>query len=129
MALTLEAIILNENMRWLEQHQSVDVAQSVRRVIGGSSVLFAGPHSNGINITLEATNEFGWAGLTKAVVDSLEVLAAVPGASYTLTIGLEVFTVAFRHDDPPAIDLTPIVHRIDEELTDFYIGQLKFITR
>ena len=68
----------------------------------------------------------GWLTLTQ--VDALKVLASTVGATYTLMIEAEIFVVQFRHEDFPAIEVEPLIPRLNEEATDFYSGTIKLLT-
>jgi hypothetical protein len=124
--LSINGIELNPNMEALERWSSRTVAQSIRRTLGARPIVFVGQLLRGVPITLEATEDHGW--LTKSVVDELLVLADDPSGIYTLEIGGVNYTVMFRHVDEPAVEMKALVDRINHEPTDYFIGQLKFIT-
>ena len=118
--------VLNPNMLWIERHKSQNVAQTVKRVLGGAPVVFAVSLALGDEVTLQATEDYGW--LTLAQVQAVEAMAVTPGATFILTIGTDILNVAFRHNTPPAVDMNPLIHRTDEAAGDYFIGSLKFIT-
>lgn len=122
----LDGVTLNPNMEWVDRHEAQKVIQTVKQVIGGSPVVYAKAVDKGIYITLEATENYGWN--TLSVVQQIEAKADVPGAIYALTLHNQVFNVVFRHDDPPAVQMRPLIHRINEGTGDQFIGTLKFMT-
>jgi hypothetical protein len=124
----LGAVTLNDNMQWAERFHSADVAQGNLRTLGGTQVLYAVPLTGGTNITLIATSDQGWAGLTTTVVEAILAMATTPGATFTLTIGAVVQSVAFRHHEPPAVKFTPILSRVVPDAGDYYTGEIKLVT-
>lgn len=122
----LNGIVLNHSMQWVERYHSQDVGQEVRRTITGRVAVFSAPQVGGRSITLLATEDSGW--LTKEVVDYMLSFASVPGAVYPLIFRDESYAVMFRHNDPPAVDMTPLIYRHAAQGTDFLIGQIKLIT-
>lgn len=125
-AIILGGVTLNKSMVWLERQASNKVAQSVRYTIGGRAVVFSNGIVNGHQITLQATEEYGW--LTKTQVDAIMALAAVPGAVYTLTFGSEVYSVMFRHEEPPAVSMEAFVPRIGHDSGDYFFGTIKLLS-
>lgn len=131
MTISLGGITLNPDMVWREQFTSQTVAQSVRRTLGGVPVIFSGNLQKGAPITLSATEVNGGpvAGLLKkSVVDSIMALAEVAGATYTLTYNGTSYTVMFRHDDPPAVDMEPMKKKQSYVDDDFFRGDIKLLT-
>lgn len=124
--ISLNGIVLNHSMQWLERYQSAKVGQETRRTLAGRIAVLSAPQIEGRYITLQATEESGW--LTKSVVDSLIALADVPGAVYPLIFDTETYAVMFRHNDAPAVDMVPLIYRHAAQGTDYLIGQIKLIT-
>lgn len=124
--ISLDGIELNHQMRWVERDQSQKVAQSSYRTIGGGLIVFSGPLTAGARITLTATEETGW--LQKSVVDQIKALADVPGATYVLQFHNDSYNVVFRHEESPAVDLNPLVYRINQGADDYYTGTIKLLT-
>lgn len=58
--------------------------------------------------------------LTKATLQALTDLAAVPGATYTLIYLSFTYVVRFRHEDTPTIEAIPFYDSPDAYDTDFY---------
>jgi hypothetical protein len=122
---TLGGIDLPDDIIWTDEFDFQPVAQSVTRTIAGNHVEFNQALVLGRPITLEASETQGW--LTKTQVDALQTLAATPGATYTLDIGAQTFTVAFRHDED-AFDPQPFLQRIDPDAGDFFSAIIRLRT-
>ncbi len=125
MSIKLDGFDLNQQMIWVERHQSQSVAQVTDRLLGGGVVIHSAPLTNGDKITLQATNNTGW--LTKLQRDYVLSLAASAGSIHVLQYNGETFNVMFRHEEPPAVDLKPIIDRPTHDNTDYFIGTIKFI--
>lgn len=124
--ITLDGVTLNPSMIWQERFTSQTVQQSVRRTLGGLPVVFSGQLTKGEEITLVADSDIGW--LKKSVVDQLLTKAAVPGAQYVLGFNGQNINVIFRHNDPPAVDMTPIFPREAQGDDDYMRGSIKLLT-
>ena len=124
--LRLDTIDLPDNMTWQDKHQWLPVAQTVRRTVAGNVVTFAQGLTRGRPITLVANQSQGW--LTLDQVTALQALASTVGATYSLMIEADVFIVQFRHEDFPAIEVEPLIPRLNEASTDFYSGTIKLLT-
>lgn len=122
----LNGIPLNNSMEYLERHGQSRVGQSTRRLLDGPLIINTTVIPSGFPITLEATEEYGW--LTLAKIKLLELLAATPGEVMTLQIYVDTYNVIFRHNEPPAIDMRPLIPRVNESDSDYFIGKLKFLT-
>lgn len=124
--ITLDGVTLNPSMIWEERYESQLVQQSVRRTLGGTPVIFSAALTKGESITLTAGADMGW--LRKSVVAQLLQRAATPGAQYVLSFNGQNINVMFRHNDPPAVDMTPIFPREQDEDSDYMRGSIKLIT-
>ena len=139
----LGGVELNPSMNWADRFQSYQVAQSVNRTVGGRAIVFATPLRAGRKITLESTQDSGW--IQADVLEILMGMAAIVGATFLLEIGsellsgevlpvgappvkLETYTVIFRHNEPPAIEINPHVPRPTHEATDTFFGKIKLLT-
>lgn len=123
--LRLGGVELNPNMVWTDRFVSTAVAQTVKRTLGGVPVVFSVPLYRGSNITLVATEEYGW--LSGTVVQQLITMASSPGAVYSLEVETDTYSVIFRHDEPPAVEMTPLIPRTNQNSGDFFIGQIKLL--
>lgn len=127
--LTLEGIELNPDMRWAERQAAQGVAQSVTPTIGGGVIVIAQEITDGEPITLLSGEDFGM--LTAAQVAAVKALAAEAGGVFLLQLEygstVESYSVAFRHDDPPAFDADPLIPRIVPDDGDLFRAQIKLM--
>ncbi|MEW5972246.1 MAG: hypothetical protein AB1713_00640 [Pseudomonadota bacterium] len=122
----LDGIQLPSGLIWTDEFASSQVAQTVRRTLDGSVVVFYGPLQAGLPITLESQPDAGW--LTMSQVDAIAMRAASPGGIYTLTLRNSTYQVMFRHHEPPAFDAKPLIHRATPQPGDYYLATLKLMT-
>lgn len=127
----LGGLELNPSLNWTDRFQSYQVAQTVSRTVGGKAVVFATPLQAGRKVTLESTQEQGW--LTLDMVTDLAVMASTVGSSFLLEVGddagtLETLNVIFRHNEPPALELSPMINRPKHETEDMFYGKIKLLT-
>lgn len=127
--ITLGGVVLSDNgsdMIWNERYAHQQADQAMERTLSGRAVIYTGPISGGIPITLEATENVGW--VTRDVAQQVMALAATPNAQYILEFDGVDYTVMFRHLDAPAVDLKPQWPRVADESSDYLVGQIKLIT-
>lgn len=128
--ITLDAIALGDSMVWRERYQSQGVAQSVRPTLGGVPVVFSQAIEKGTKITL-ATYRVGgnlYGALRRSVLTQVLARAAVPGAVYVLNFNGSNYDVIFRHEEAPAVDMTPVYARVADEADDYFEGEIKLLT-
>lgn len=122
----LDGILLPSGLRWTDEFSSNRVAQSLRRTLDSSIVVYYGERRSGISVTLESESDAAWC--TREQVEALALRAASPGARFTLSLrGLD-WTVMFRHHEPPAFEATPLINLAYPQPTDFYLASLKLMT-
>lgn len=124
--IVLDGISLPADLLWSDEWTSASVAQSVRRTLDGSLVVFYGGLRTGLPITLETQPDAGW--LTRVQVESLARLAASPGGIYTLALRGQAFQVMFRHHEPPAFEARPLVPLAQPQPGDFHLATIKLMT-
>jgi hypothetical protein len=122
--ITLDGLQLPIDLVWTDKAKYQPVAMNTQYTLGGSVVVFSQALLNGRHITLEAKADMGW--IYQDVAEALIAKASVPDAVYSLTIGSESFNVMFRHTEPPAVDLEPLVDGYQP--SPYYKGVLKFFT-
>lgn len=122
---TLGGLDLPDDIDWTDEFTFQAVGQSVTRTIAGNHVEFNQTLVRGRPITLVANEDEGW--LTKAQVDSIQTFASTPGATFTLDIGAQSFTVAFRQDEG-AFSPSPLLARIDPAAGDFFTATIRLRT-
>lgn len=119
------------DMQWTDEYTEGSdlVAQDQQFTLTGALVVQANAKQAGRLITLEGRIEGNkaFAPLTRAQVIALRALAAVPGATYLLTLpdGRE-FNVMFRRD-PVGVLMQPWEHIADPEDEDLYFGRINLI--
>lgn len=144
MFIRLGGIDLNPSMQWEDRYQSSQVAQTVNRTVGGRAVVYATPLKAGRKITLKSTQDTGW--IKKSTADLLLGMANTVGATFLLELGednppngldstgnpyisnLETYYVMFRHNEPPALELNPLVNRAVHSDEDYLYGTIKLLT-
>ena len=126
MTIQLDTLVLSDNLIWSDETSSYAVAQTMRRALDGSPVVFYAGQPAGRSITLQSAADTGW--LTRDQIEALLLLAASPGAVYSLTIRAQTFTVMFRHHDAPAVKAEPLWPYSNPQPGDYYTAILKFIT-
>ncbi len=124
--ITLDGIALPAGLLWSDEFAVARVAQTVRRTLDGSVVVFYGELRAGLPITLESEPDAGW--LTRAQIEALALRAASPGGVYTLVLRGQTWTVMFRHQDAPAFEAKPLVSVANPQAGDFYLATLKLMT-
>lgn len=122
----LDGIRLPADLMWTDEWAASMVAQTVRRALDGSLVVFYGPLADGVPITLESQPDAGW--LTLAQVEAIGLRAMSPGGIYPLTLRGRTRAVMFRHQDPPAFEARPLVPLATPKESDFYLATLRLMT-
>ena len=122
----LDTVALPDGLVWTDEFAAQAVAQTVRRTLDGSVVVFYGQHSGGLPITLESEPDAGW--LTRTQVEALKLRADSPGGIFTLELRGQVLQVMFRHHEPPAFEAKPLVALAHPQPGDFYLATLKLMT-
>lgn len=124
--ITLDGITLPAGLLWSDEFAAASVAQTVRRTLDGSVVVFYGGMRAGLPITLESEPDAGW--ITRTQVEAVALRAASPGGVYTLTLRGQTWTVMFRHQDAPAFEAKPLIPVASPQPGDFYLATLKLMT-
>lgn len=103
-----------------ERLGNTDIASAVEYSLSGRAIIWEGAQRSR-PITLQGGDDFGW--ISRATMDDLMAMAGVPGATYSLTLhDGSVRQVRFRHEDPPVITGTPIIHSTDRQDEWLYAG-------
>jgi len=125
MTITLGGITLPDDMYLEGPFQWTGVGGSVDRSLGGNLIIWEGEVNYGEILNLIAEHDSGWIDYT--TVGQIRALAMVPKATYELDYRGQVYTVRFRHEDAPALDLVPLITRIEFETDSYYYGQIKLM--
>ena len=125
--ITLGGISLSNDMYLEPAHGWTGVAASVERSLGGNLIVWESEIEGGESFDLICLEHMGW--IPYSVLLQIKALASVVGASYTLVYQTETFTVRFRNEDSPVLEMAPIIPR--KELTDdsysYFYGKIKLL--
>lgn len=117
---------LHADLYWSDENNWHPVEQTVQRTITGAVIVSVGSRVKGRSITLlPQDQESAW--MSRATLEALRNLAAVPGKTLTLTLRGIAYSVIFRHHDGQAVEATPIVHYSDVDAGDWYSVTLRFM--
>jgi hypothetical protein len=99
------------------------IASSPDRSLGGNLLVWESEIQNGQPIDLIALENRGW--LSKNIADQLLGLASVIGGTYTLDYRGNLYTVRFRQEDWPCLELYPIITRKEFDNDSYFYGKIK----
>ena len=122
----LDALSLPSGLVWEDEFAFQPATQSVLRTLDGGLVVFSGILAQGRPITLEARIDQGW--LTRSQVEALAMMAGLPGQTFSLDFRNQIWTVMFRHHEPPAFEAESLIYRNNPAPGDFYTGRIKLMT-
>lgn len=98
---TLDTVQLPRGLVWVDEFDWRPVQASTEYTLGGALVYDSATRLAGRPITLQASDDAGWLGMTRAVVQAVYALAEAPGAVYLLTLADgRSFDVSFAPDNP-----------------------------
>ena len=122
---TLGGVNLGYDIIWQDRHQSQTVLQSVITTIGCGQNIFVQAKSIGRLVTLVSNDNQGW--ISAAIVSQLKQMAALPGEVFSFNFhDIETFQVMVRHQDPPALDIKPLLD--GAELGAWFTGTIKLFS-
>lgn len=121
MAVTLASIALPDDLVWIDEFEWEPVAHSSKRALGGAQVIEETGLTGGRPITLGTDSQW----VTRATLNALQVLRALPAQTHALTLRSQTFTVMFRR---PALRATPVIEFADPVDDDQYAIQLFLMT-
>jgi hypothetical protein len=122
---------LSGDMQWIDEFTGGSdlVGQVETATITGALIVQASAQQAGRRITLQGRmdGDKGFGILTRAQIEALREIAAVPGAVYELTMpdGRE-FNVMFRRENP-AVEAEPLKHIWPAEDADKYTCTINLI--
>lgn len=109
-AITLGTVTLPPDLQWADELSWIALGASVRVSLTGAELVQAAALQAGRPITLQGGTDFAW--IDYATTQALLALAAVPAATYTLTLADgRAFAVRFRIEDTP-VEAAPVLHRV-----------------
>jgi len=116
---------LGYDLIWSDRHDSWEVLQSVITTIGAGQNVIVQSKEVGRLVTLVSNEAQGW--LSSDIVPQLKYLSTLPGEKFDFNFhNLETFKVMFRHHEPPALELRPLVE--GAELGRWFIGTIKLFS-
>ncbi|MBF0141727.1 MAG: hypothetical protein HQL74_15820 [Magnetococcales bacterium] len=113
-------LFLPDSMEWKNRYDWAPVAQETGRTLGGGLMVWHSQLTGGRPIDLLADSDVSW--LSMEQVSALYAMSMQPGGVFNLTWENELFQVMFRHQDPPALSVTPILPHADK-----FNGFIKFM--
>lgn len=121
-------IELDADLLWADELSWSPVQQSVDRAVTGALIIQVDGDADlpGRPITLRPEDDAS-AWMPRALVDQLQSWAAIPLATFTLTLRGRARSVMFRHHERPALEAVPVVHFSDVLTTDDYRVTMKFM--
>ncbi len=112
------------DLEWTDEYAWLAVTQAVEYSLTGALVVDVGARQAGRPITL--ANEAAW--ITRADAVILRAWANTPGKQLTLTLAdASVHTVVWRHQDAPALTVTPVAYVAPATPADVCTTTLKFM--
>lgn len=134
MAITLGGINLPDVI-WENEFDWSEAADSVEMTLGGKPVVWVGQRMAGRPIDLVANEDSGMAptaecpdGFCRSLVAQLKAKEKTAGFTGILNYEGQALKVRFRTEEPPAVDVRPIIPRPNHEGGDLYSGRIKLIT-
>lgn len=126
MAITLDAIVLPDDLVWADEFGWSNVTQDVQTTLTGALVIQEAVQAKGRIITIGGAQDSGW--ITKSVLDSLLAKANTPDTIMTLSYHGETFNVMYsRSGNTSPVDAKQIYDLSDRDTTHIYSVVLKFI--
>jgi len=120
---------LPKGMVWEGELNWTPVQSETERTLGGRLVVWEDQVLGGRPVDLVAYENQGW--LTREQVKALRQMASEPGATYTLLYGPDgeeqSLIVRFRHEDPPVLEMEPLLPRSNAQDGDYYYGRIKLV--
>ena len=124
--ISLGAIILPEDLVWVDEYAWHPPIASEKRTLSGKLIVQAATRLGGRPITLDSNGKV-W--LTKAQVDALLTLNANnPSAYHTLVFHDRTFSVYFKNSEN-SINATPIYPVSDPDPGFFYFINIKLLEK
>jgi hypothetical protein len=128
MTILLASVTLPD-LLWNDEYSGYEpIASAALRRLDGGLALYPRPQWAGRPVTLTAGADHG---LTHAQVTALAALAADATATYALVFPTRAnltLMVAFRHHDPPVLDVSPLIDYAAPASADPWVGSIKLIT-
>jgi len=119
-------VTFSDGLLWIDEHQWTAAVAAVSYSLTGALIVETANRQAGRPITLAGSTDMGW--ITRATLNTLHDWASVSGRHFELTLADgRLFTVAFRHHEPPIIDAEPVTGFAARNDGDFYRATLRFM--
>lgn len=125
MTIILSGLTLNKEMVWSDRFTASGIAISYRKTIGGRVVSLPSAKIQR-PVTLIAQEDHGW--LTRTQVEALITMAMVPDGQYELSYYGTIVPVRFDNENPPAVDMQPLILAANPSADAYFAGTIKLIT-
>jgi hypothetical protein len=125
MTITLGGITLPDNMHLEGPFLWSGVAGSVERSLGGGLIIWENTLTGGEPLDLVAESNSGW--ISYSIMLDLKALVPHLEASYELNYRSQIYTVRFRHEEAPVLDVVPLITEREFESDSFYYGKIKLM--
>ncbi|MEA3480058.1 MAG: hypothetical protein U9R60_17885 [Bacteroidota bacterium] len=126
MTITLGGIALPNNLHLKSPYQWSGIAGSVDRSLGGGLIVWENELLGGEPLDLVGDEGSGWIALP--IVEQLHALVSLAGAEYELNYRMKLYTVRFRQEDAPALELIPLITELEFESGSYYHGRIKLMS-
>lgn len=132
MAITLSydatTLPLGERLLWTDEFDYSPVQQALSRSVSGALLVQLGVRSAGRRITLDGVASNAW--ISRAVCQQLQAWAALPGATFTLVLRGQTWSVMFDQSQGSGFEATPVWRLADgqESPDQVFLPQLRFVT-
>lgn len=124
MAITLDSLILPEDLIWQDEYYWTPVQQSVAYSLGGALIVQCAQKLAGRSITLAGSDNSGLA--ARSVIDDL-MAKLTANAVMTLVLNdARNFQVRFRNNEQP-IEAKPLIDYSTPDAADWYSLTLRLI--
>jgi len=123
MAIQIGSVVLSDGLVWDDEYAYTGIVQDVKRTLGGVPVVYSASVQGPRPITLRSLDDQGFQ--TLAQVNALMELAKTKDGQFTLQLDARSFTVRFRHDEPPVVEVRPLIPRTTAESGDYFLVVIK----
>ena len=124
--ITLAGLELSDDLIWEARESDFGpsaLSANSAVTLGGRMVVWERGRTGGRPIDLVGTMESGW--ITGSQLSQLAEWAATVGWRGLLVYESVSVMVRFRHEDPPVLDVSPLIPRPNSSSTDYYHGRIK----
>lgn len=109
---TLPNMIIENEFNWTGVRAAVDLT------LGGTPIIWEQDFMGRVLDLISGETDADW--ITQSTLSSLQVLASIASATYTLNYEGTSMTVRFRHETPPVITAKAVVGRSKKVGYEYY---------